>query len=150
MKIINYATLVPIVISGLTLSSNTDQQTFRYNDIVDNNIKIEDKHTLNHLNMSQEGTYTSLLTKIKFKEYLENWNLNTMFISSPNQIIEDQNFLEIVKLGYSAIPFIMEELEEKPSFLVWALNTIFGFKISDDPNTTIIEASRMWLRYLKS
>jgi len=150
MKLLNLNNLAPIVISSLAFTPNMNYQTFKYNDIADNNIKIEDKNTLNHLNIAQESTYTSLLTKIKFKEHLENWNLNTMFLSSPNQIIEDSDFKEIVKLGYSAVPFIIEELEEKPNFLVWALNLIFGYKISDDPSTTIVEASRMWLKFLKS
>ena len=72
-----------------------------------------------------------------------------MFASSPSAIMENRNFIEICRLGDQAMNLIAEKLKEKPSHLVWAYNIIFGFRISDNSSTTISEASRLWLKYLK-
>jgi len=50
-------------------------------------------------------------------------------------------------MGQSAVPFIVEEIDQRPSTLVWALNIIFNRKISDK-NINISEACRLWVKTL--
>lgn len=80
-----------------------------------------------------------------FNDCLSHWKMETMFASSPEEIIGNEYFKAIVDMGTVAVPFIAEELKRKPSHLVWALNAIYGTKISDDPQTTISKACELWL-----
>ena len=45
--------------------------------------------------------------------------------------------------------FIIDAIDENPSHLVWALNFIFNAKISNDPNTTITQACKLWVKKLR-
>ena len=53
-------------------------------------------------------------------------------------------------MGYSAVPFIIEEIEKEPSNLVWALNLIYNQKISKNPNITIKDACKLWIKALRN
>jgi len=150
MKIINSNGFFPLVISGLTIATSPMVQTFKYNDLDQNNIQIKNENTQKHLNKTIESSYTDLLTKMKFIEHFEKWKNETKFLSSPNRIVENINFQEIIGIGAPVVKYIVEELHEEPSCLVWALNFIYGFKISDASTTTIREATKMWIRYLKA
>lgn len=88
--------------------------------------------------------------KRKFLMHLNNWENNTMFLSSAKSIIEDPDFKAIVSMGGNAVPFILERLEQEPSNLVWALNLIYQNKISNNPNTTISEACKLWIKKLRN
>ena len=52
----------------------------------------------------------------------------------------------VVSMGQYAVPFIKDELIRKPSTLVWALNYIYGYKISSNPHLTISEACKLWIK----
>lgn len=95
----------------------------------------------------KEGT-SQLFMKSMFQDFVDKWKLNTMFSSSAQEIIEDANFKNIVAMRLTAVPFIIEEIKEKPSLLVWALNLIYDTKISNSPNTTIEKACKLWVRHL--
>ena len=69
-----------------------------------------------------------------------------MLYSSVEDIVNDKDFQSIVLMGEQAVPFIKEELIEKPSTLVWALNYIYNRKISNKPNLTITEACKLWIK----
>lgn len=88
--------------------------------------------------------------KINFKNHLASWESKTMFLSSINSIVEQPDFLAILAMGKRAVPFILDEIETKPSNLVWALNMIYKRKITDRPNATIKEACRLWVKALRS
>ncbi len=150
MKLLSFNELMPLVISATSLNLSPAIQTFKYNDINTNAIKITNSDTLDHLNLVQTSDYSELFVRIKFNIHLKKWLNKTKLLSSPNKIVQDADFKEIVSLGVSAVPFIMEEISERPSYLVWALNLIFGMKISNNPDLTITEASKMWLKYLKA
>ena len=81
-----------------------------------------------------------------FQHHLKEWERKTMFSSSVASVVSDVDFQSIVKMGAMAVPFIKEELERKPSVLVWALNYIYGKKISEKPNLTISEACNLWVK----
>ena len=89
------------------------------------------------------------LQKFRFETHLINWEKKTKFLSSVKSIIENEDFQAIVSMGYSAVPYIIEEIENKPSTLVWALNLIYNRKITNNPNTTISEACKLWIQEIK-
>lgn len=88
------------------------------------------------------------LKKIKFENHLVNWQMRTMFLSSTKAIIENEDFQSIVSMGHSVVPYIIEEIEKKPSTLVWALNLIYNHKITNNPNATITDACKLWVKQL--
>ena len=90
------------------------------------------------------------LQKFRFQNHLINWQNKTMFLSSTKEIIENKDFQAIVAMGYTAVPYILESIENEPSTLVWALNFIYNRKISNNPNTTISEACKLWTKWYKN
>lgn len=82
-----------------------------------------------------------------FYRYLEEWQHDTRFLSSVSAITSHPAFIRIVNMGGNAVPFIAEEIERKPSNLVWALNAIFHKKIGS--GKTITEACKLWIAELK-
>ena len=117
------------IFSGITSISNN--QTLNYIKKVDNNE--------NHL-----WTY-----RLIFESYLMKWKEKTMLLSSTKSIVENEDFKSIVAMGKLAVPYIIDEIENTPSTLVWALNFIFNKKITNNPNTTIKEACKLWVKELR-
>lgn len=85
--------------------------------------------------------------QLLFESYLEKWRRETQYLSSVTAITSHPSFLQIVNMGGNAVPFILNEIERKPSNLVWALNAIFHKKIGD--GVTVTEACRLWIAELK-
>ncbi len=105
--------------------------------------------TAEYLKTVNDTDKSFLLQKFRFQNYLINWERKVQFLSSPNAIITDEDFQSIVAMGTTAIPYIIEEIECKPSYLVWALNFICKRKITDNPNATISDACKLWVKELK-
>lgn len=142
--------LRPLTILAAATLTTTPEQVYadidQYSNIysvVSNNI------TSRYLNDIEENSYTELINRIQFEKYFSNWQNETFFLSSTEQIINNKNFKGIVSLGVKAVPFIIEEINRKPSVLVWALNFIYNKKISNNPKTTITEACKLWVKNLK-
>lgn len=135
----------------ITIAAGMAAGAFSYSDLdaysgiisVANNNKVYE-----YMISVDESESATLSTKLRFKTLLNNWVKQTMILSSPDAIIRNENFQDILKMGKSAVPFIVEEISAKPSTLVWALNFIFGKKISNNPNTTIKEACALWVKTL--
>lgn len=85
--------------------------------------------------------------KVLFTKYLEEWQHDTRYLSSVAAITSHPSFLQIINMGGNAVPYIVEEIERKPSNLVWALNAIFHKKIGN--GETITDACRLWIAELK-
>lgn len=86
----------------------------------------------------------------KFRNHLVNWKNETKFLSDPNKIIGNKNFQSIISMDQEVIPYIIDDIENNPSTLVWAINLILGKKITDNPNTTITEACNLWVKKFKN
>lgn len=82
-----------------------------------------------------------------FERLLNDWQHDTRFLSSTKAITTHPSFARIVSMGGNAVPYILEEIERKPSNLVWALNAIFHKKIGQD--TTVTEACKLWIAELR-
>lgn len=94
-------------------------------------------------------SYDNSYQEMIFKMHLRRWEENTMFMSSTTRIVENNDFQSIIAMGRAAVPFIVDEIERKPSSLVWALNIIFQKKITQRPNATISDACKLWVRELR-
>lgn len=82
----------------------------------------------------------------KFYHHYENWINETWPLSDRYEIMHHHDYLEIVKMGERAVPYIMKEIDNDPGFLYWALNDIY-------PNilikrTPADEAIRQWKKTL--
>lgn len=142
--------MIPLAIS---LSSNAmqvdaTQLKFSEDDIKKSLIDI-DKHALNYFK-TNTAEVSKIYLKQRFVNYYKNWDIKTRYYSFADEIVSDVDFLNIVKMGNQAIPFILEEIKDKPSQLVWALNLITGSKISRSSSLTISEACRLWVKWGKS
>ncbi len=90
-----------------------------------------------------------ILHKFRFQNHLINWRKKTLLLSSTKAIIENDDFNAIISMGHSVVPYIVDEIENNPSTLVWALNIIYNRKITNNPNATISEACKLWVKELK-
>lgn len=143
--------LRPLTITSFIIANSLS--SFAYSDLdqySNFNIIVSNTVTSKYIKEAEVDSYSELLLKSSFYEHLSNWQSKTRFCSSVNQIINDQDFKSIVEMGKDAVPFIRIELERKPSLLVWALNLIYNQKITNNPDTTIEEASKQWVKKLKS
>jgi hypothetical protein len=141
---LNNNNLVPLVIAGGIVSSFP----FKYDalDFSKSNMEIVDREVASVMFDADNHYYSDLSIKSIFEEKLKAWKRNTMFLSFAEQIVEDENFKEIVSMGERVVPFILDEISKEPSTLVWALNYIFQKTITNNPNTTIEQACKLWLR----
>lgn len=110
---------------------------------------ITNNQTSNYIKSVDKNDNGYLLHKFRFQNHLINWQRKTFFLSSTKAIIENEDFQAIVAMGNSAVPYILESIEEKPSTLVWALNLIFDRKVTNNPNATISDACKLWVKSLK-
>lgn len=148
MFLINSSKMKPLTVAlGLTMANSVF--SFNYNDF-DINKKIQplNRVTSDHFKEISSNSYIEFTQRILFRNYIEQWKINTLFTSNAYQIIEDENFKAIVNMGEIAVPFILEEINQKPSLLVWALNVIYDRKVTDRANVTIEEACKLWVKEL--
>ncbi len=100
----------------------------------------------NYFNEFVYKSATYIFNEVKFFGLYNSWLNKTRFISDVDEIINDSSFLKIVEMGAEAIPFILNQLEKKPSKLVWALNKITNSKISNT-SLSIDQASKLWVEW---
>jgi hypothetical protein len=141
-------TLKPLTLAVGVLSS---VPIFAYSDIdnSDGMPIISNNRTLKYVRSVDKSDNAIWMHQFSFESYLTNWQQKTMFLSSTKSIVEDEDFQAIVSMGESAVPYIIAEIDTKPSTLVWALNFIYNKKITDNPDTTITEACKLWVKALK-
>lgn len=87
--------------------------------------------------------------KRRFLNHYNSWRNDTKFLSSIRPIIGHDDFKAIVAMGNRAVPFILDEIEARPSNLVWALNLIFQRKITNRQDVTVTDACRLWIKALR-
>lgn len=140
--------LRPISIAGVIVGSS-----FLYSDVDQFsgiNTTLSDVHTSEYVRLDDFQRKEVLLSRERFNSLYHSWRNNTRYSSSVSDIIGDPSFQSILDMGMAAVPYIVEMIEKEPSTLVWALNKIYGGKISNNPNTTVKEACKLWVKRLKS
>jgi hypothetical protein len=119
-------------------------------DLVDNSLYLNKEF----LQLLQEDFYYNHIYKSssyyfnqsKFFKYLNEWSRFSMFSSDVQKITSDPNFEAMVAMGVNAIPFILHELEHSPSILVWVLNKITKFEISER-SISVEDACSLWIKW---
>jgi hypothetical protein len=96
-----------------------------------------------------ENIFETVYFNNKFLSLKDAWESNTMFLSSVSKIVEDNNFKRIVEMGEKVIPLIIDEIEKKPSTLVWALNYITNSTIEFNQRMTVTEACKRWVKVFR-
>lgn len=109
---------------------------------------ITDKAMFESVKQADSENFLSYVPRLRFQALYEQWNSETRFMSSIDDIINNDAFQAIIAMGEVAVPYIVEEISTTPSTLVWTLNFIYQKKISDNPNTTIPEACKLWVKEL--
>ena len=139
---------IPSKAKVLTLATGLMMSTpvFAYSDLDNVGNILSTRKNVEYVKRVSSVEEFDITQKFKFQIHLKAWEQRTMFSSSVTTIVNDKDFQSIVNMGFIAVPFIKEELERKPSVLVWALNFIYGTKISDKPNLTISEACKLWIK----
>ncbi len=136
--------LRPLTLAAVGLMSTVP--SFSYSDIDCFDNDTNGKEVIKYMSIVDSKDIDYISSKVKFQYHLMEWRRKTAFVSSVSKIIKDEDFLAIVAMGRVAVPYIKTELLAKPSILVWALNYIYGKKISNKPNLTIDEACRLWIK----
>lgn len=85
--------------------------------------------------------------RVVFLQNLKYWNDMTNIMSVNN--FDNSYFESIVKMGRNAVPFIVEELEKKPTPLVHALDMIFPGVVKYNGYISLKDACDTWLSILK-
>lgn len=110
---------------------------------------LNSSNTSKYIQEVDDAFDISMSLRRRFYNHYNTWYRQTRMHSSVNRIVSHPDFKAIVSMGYNAVPFILEELDARPSNLVWALNMIFQKKITLKPNTTIDDACKLWVKELK-
>ncbi len=84
----------------------------------------------------------------KFKKLAEEWEKDTMILSSIHAIISHPAYLQIIAMGKDALPLIFKELKQRPGLWFWALEAITGenpVRESEEGNVRLMIDA--WLRW---
>jgi len=152
MQLRNISGLKPVTIAAGLLIGNAFN-ALAYNDIdsfSNLNSIISNEYTSNHFKEVNANSYNDLVLRANFERHLLNWQKQTKILSSTKSIIQHPDFQAIVEMGVKVTPFIILEIEKKPSMLVWALNLIYNQKISNNQDIKIQEACKLWVKALKA
>lgn len=60
----------------------------------------------------------------RFERLAAQWRTESRFMSNTTQMAMLQSYQNIIGMGESALPFILEDLRRKPGHWVWAMEAI--------------------------
>lgn len=83
-----------------------------------------------------------------FQKLAEQWQNETAILSSIKKKIEHPAYQEIIKMGQTALPLILRELQREPNHWFWALFTITG-QDPTNPEDDFDQAVEAWLQWGK-
>jgi len=87
----------------------------------------------------------------KFNKLANEWRRNTAFSSSVDEMVLDPNYQQIIGMGTSALPLILNELKGAPEHWFWALAAITGANPAEnEPDGDIQAAADAWILWGKS
>lgn len=61
-----------------------------------------------------------------FRRLEAQWKADTLVLSDPGKIMGHPAMQAIIAMGEDVVPFILRDLQDRPSLLVWALPEITG------------------------
>jgi len=84
----------------------------------------------------------------KFRQLTNEWKQNRGFSSSLSVVKNDPSYQEIIRMGRSVLPFIMDELEKRPDFWFAALREITGENpVLPENAGRLHEMAAVWLQW---
>lgn len=90
---------------------------------------------------------TDIDNRVSFAQNLKYWNNQTQFLATND--FQNSYYRSIIAMGEDAIPFILEEIKRKPSFLVHALDEILpGIVEYGEGYIPIEQACQTWISIL--
>jgi|GEM_PF-2069642 len=94
-----------------------------------------------------DGTCREAVGRVQeFTKLVEQWQQDTMFISSVTQMAIHPSYQRIIGMGSPAIPLILKELQKSPSYWFWALGAITGENPAENAST-FDEGVEAWLNW---
>lgn len=84
----------------------------------------------------------------RFEKLANEWRRNTAFTSSMTDIVLDSNYQQIIGMGSTALPLILNELKQAPEHWFWALAAITGANpAANEPDGDIQAAADAWVQW---
>ena|SRR5437868_5735970 len=84
----------------------------------------------------------------KFRRLEAVWRDETGHLSSTTKIINNKAFQEILQMGESVVPFMLQDLAVRPRHWVWALPTLTGADpVPSEDGGNIGKMTEAWLRW---
>ena len=100
------------------------------------------KDYLDSISIQQANPYINFL-RLKNK-----WEEETAMLSSIAEISMHQAYQQIIGMGQTAVPFILNELNKKPGHWFWALKSITGEDpVSQEQRGKLREMTKVWLKW---
>lgn len=86
---------------------------------------------------------------LKFESLKNEWEEETLLLSSINDICMHPAYQQIIGMGRLAIPFIVRELTKNPTHWFWALKSITGADpVPTNKRGKVREMAQIWLHWL--
>jgi len=85
-----------------------------------------------------------------FRRLEAQWKADTEFLSDAGKIISHPAFRAVISLGEDVVPFILHDLESRPSLWVWALPEITGANpVAAADGGNIRRLTDAWLKWAR-
>jgi len=91
-----------------------------------------------------------LAKKAKFHQLAALWQKETWFLSSIEKVSTHPAYQQIIGMGQDALPFIFQELAQRPAHWFWALSAITGEDPIPETDSGYVEKmAQAWLSWGK-
>jgi hypothetical protein len=98
---------------------------------------------------SNERSTVDIVVETTFKRYLEQWHNETKYLSSGG--FDNKNYQAIIALGWDVVPYIIEQLRNKPCHLFVALHSIVGASpVKPEHAGYLNEMAQDWIKWWDS
>ena len=86
----------------------------------------------------------------KFYSLAATWYQEVRFTSSLTQMVLHPTYQRIIGMGFTAVPFLLREVERKPDHWFWALHAITGADpVNPEDRGKLRKMAEAWLRWGK-
>lgn len=97
------------------------------------------------LNVCEVGTET---LHEKFKRLLNEWQEETIFMSSMTEMVMLRSYHAIIGMGPAAVRLILNEIKHNPDYLFWALEAITGVNpVLPEDEGNLNRMTKAWIEW---
>ena len=69
------------------------------------------------------------MKRAEFYTHYKRWRESTMLYQNMDKILDSSLYQAIINMGKQAVPYILEQIQERPDMVVFALRKILGFTV---------------------